>query len=144
MAVSEVGYMKKLVALALAAVMAFCFCACESNPYSDISESEFSQKIDSGEFGTFVGFYSVKNEDRSDKEFWLQLSSAMENSELYSSDGLVVKFVGEKRLYDEDGNLMDEEDLKFGDTLIVSYNLKKYGDDPITVKAYKVEKMKIS
>ncbi len=136
--------MKKLVALFIAAVLTVCLCACSSNPYRSVDDEEFSKKVESGEFGTFVGFYSVKNENRQDNEMWIQLSIAMEDSPLYSSEGLVVKFVGEKALYDENGKPISEDDLEIGDTLIISYNLKKYGDEPITVKAYKAEKMKIS
>ncbi len=136
--------MKKFVALLMAVVLAASLCACGSNPYRSVDDEEFSRRAESGEFGTFVGFYSIKNEDRSDDEMWLQLSIAMEDSPLYSSDGLVVKFVGGKSLYDENGDPISEDELEIGDSLVVSYNLKMYGEDPITVKAYKVEKMKTS
>lgn len=137
--------MKKIIALIIAAVLLTGLCACSSNPYADIDEEEFSKKVESGEYGTVVGFYSVKNEDRSDNEILLQLSSAMENSPLYSNNGtLAVKFTGDKLLYDENGELMDEKDLEYGDTLVISYNLKMYGEDPVTIKAFKAEKMKTS
>ncbi|MBQ7596363.1 MAG: hypothetical protein IJU45_06840, partial [Clostridia bacterium] len=127
--------MKKLVALFIAAVLTVCLCACSSNPYRSVDDEEFSKRAESGEFGTLVGFYSVKNDNRKDNEMWLQLSVAMEDSPLYSSEGLVVKFMGDKALYDENGKLISEDDLEIGDTLIVSYNLKTYGEDPITIKA---------
>lgn len=136
--------MKKFIALVLAAVLAASLCACSSNPYTGVDDKEFSKRFESGEYGTFIGFYSIKNENRKDDEIWIQLSTAMENSPLYSADGTLVKLVGDRTIYDENGEAISEDELEIGDTLVISYNLKTYGEDPVTVKAYKVEKMKIS
>lgn len=134
--------MKKIIALIMSAALVFGLCACSSNPYSSDSEEDFSKKLESGEYGTLVGFYSVKNENRSDDEIWIQLSDAMQNTTLYSDDGtLVVKLMGGKNLFDENGEPVSEDDIAYGDTLIIKYNLKTYGEDPITVKAFRIDKM---
>lgn len=133
--------MKKFLALLFTAVLLTGLCACNSNPYKNDSKEDFSKKAESGEYGSFVCFYSSKNEDRSDDEMWVMLSSAEEESPLYSSDGTLVQLVNGKNLYDENGEKINEDSLEIGDTLIVSYNLKTYSDSPVTVKAYKVEKM---
>ena len=134
--------MKKIIALIMSAALVFSLCACSSNPYSSDGEEDFSKKLESGEYGTLVGFYSVKNEDRSDDEIWIQLSDAMQNTTLYSDDGtLVVKLMTGKNIFDENGEPVSEDDIAYGDTLIIKYNLKTNGEDPITVKAFRIDNM---
>ncbi len=135
--------MKKTVALLLALAMLFCFSAC-GNPYANITPEQIDQKVDSGELGTLVGYYSVRNEGTDKNSFWVQFDVAMQDSPVYSENSTLVKFFGDKLFYDENGKQIPESELKIGDALVITYNCKTYGDNPVTIKAVRVEKLKVS
>ncbi len=125
--------MKKIICIIAALAMMFTLCSCAGKEYS---QEEISQKVEAGEFGTLYAYYSVENED--DGDFYVQFDSSQKDFDYYAVNGTRVKFYGDMKIYDADGNVIDRSELKYGDALLVVYDGKIYGKDPVTIKAAKV------
>lgn len=134
--------MKKTVSILLAAVMLFCFCSCkEKNPYEEHSYDQMKSEVaEHKDVSNFICFYSVDNEDRTDDEILVTLSSNIfeEDAESESVDAKIT-FSGDKKFFDsKTGNLIDEEDIDIGNELEVYYSGEVEGKNPTVIKAYKV------
>lgn len=125
--------MKRIICIALSIVMMFAFCSCTGKEYS---QEEISQKLESGDFGTLYAYYSVENEDNGD--FYVQFDSSLKDFDYYAANGTKVEFYGEQKIYDAEGNAIDRSELNYGDALLVVYDGKIYGKDPVTIKAARV------
>lgn len=126
--------MKKIICIISAFVMLLTLCSCAGG--KEYSQEEISQKLETGDFGTLYAYYSVKNTGNGD--FYVQFDSSQKDFDYYDADGTKVEFYGEKKIYDNDGNVVDESELNYGDALIIVYDGKTYGKDPVTIKAVKV------
>lgn len=127
--------MKKAVSLFLVFAMLFCLCSC-GNEYSKLTDDEIAAKVDSGELGTLYAHYSVQNGDSGD--FYVQFDSSLKDYDYYSDKGTLVKFYGNTAVYDQDGNKVERSDINYGQGLIIVFDGKVYGDNPVTIKAVKV------
>ena len=113
--------MKKLTAFLLAVMMLFVCAAC-----GDTTEED----------AAIVAFYSIKSVQG---EFIVEVQDlGGVYSELYDKDGIYIKFKGEEKIYDSEGNEMTREDLNYGDTLQVYYNGKLSSKNPKTITATKI------
>ena len=127
--------MKRAASLLLAVIMLFCLCSC-GNEYSKLTDDEIAAKVDSGELGTLYAHYSVQNGDSGD--FYVQFDSSLKDYDYYSDKGTLVKFYGDTAVYDQDGNKVKRSDINYGQALIIVFDGKVYGDNPVTIKAVKV------
>lgn len=126
--------MKKIICVVISVLaIMLTLCSCGTKEYT---QEEISQKIDAGEFGTLYAYYSVENEDSGD--FYVQFDSSQKDFDYYSANGTKVKFYGEPKVYDAEGNVIDRSTLKYGEALLVVYDGKIYDKDPVTIKAAKV------
>ena len=136
--------MKRLISISLALVMVLSLSACKgSNPYKNITEEQIESKVDNGNLGELHCYYSVENSDRSDDEFFVHFPDDIYDSEkdsFYDEKGDTnVQFFGEKVFYDKKtGKTISEDELEYGQFLIVVYNGEVYGKNPVTIKAVKV------
>lgn len=116
--------MKRIVASVLAVLMLFMCAAC-SNETDEVAviQATYSIKSLSGEFIVEVqdlgGVYS----------------------ELYDTEGIYIKFNGEEKIYDAEGNEISREDLVVGNTLEIHYSGKLSKKNPKVITAYKVVKI---
>ena len=117
--------MKKTAALILAVLMLFACVACGSE--------------DSDEVATVQATYSLKSLEG---EFIVEVQDlGGVYSELYDENGIYVKFKGEEKIYDKDGNEIQREDLIVGDMLEIHYDGKLSKKNPKTITASKVVKI---
>lgn len=113
--------MKKLTAFLLAVMMIFVCAAC-----GDTTEEEAS----------IIAFYSIKSVQG---EFIVEVQDlGGVYSELYDKDGIYIKFKGEEKIYDAEGNEITREDINYGDALQIYYNGKLSSKNPKTIKAEKI------
>ncbi len=128
--------MKKIIAVLLVIVLAFSFVACGDNTGKPMDPKVVDQKVESGELGSIIGHYSVKNAEN--KGFYIQFNSALESFDYYDKDGTLVVFQGDEVVYDKDGNKVDKSELQYGQALLIAFDGEAYDTDPVTIKAYKV------
>lgn len=127
--------MKRLISLLAALLMVVSLVACGDNA-SPYSPQEVDEKVESGELGSIIAHYSVRNE--TDDGFYVQFNSALENFDYYDADGTLILFYGDEVVYDKAGNIVDESELEYGQALLIAFNGEAYDTDPATIKAYKV------
>ena len=135
--------MKKFIAFLLAAAMVFCLSACGSNPYKDLTDKDIDEKVADGSFGELQCYYSVQNEDKTDKEIIVHFPSDIydeERDNFYDADDeTYVTFYGDKVFYDkETGKEISEDQLTYGQLLKITYNGEVYGKNPIMIKAIRI------
>ena len=120
--------MKKVAAFLLAVMMLIACVGWEKEP-------ENLEELDKIQVS-----YSVKNETSSD--FIVDIQEILVNVEpyksLYSKDGLYVQMSKNAKIYDVNGNEIEEEDLVRGDTLEIYYDGTIERNNPKTIKAYKI------
>lgn len=123
--------MKKIASFLIAAVMLFACVACEKEP-EDIESLDRIQVS-----------YSVKNGDSG--EFIVEIQEILAEVEpyknLYSPDGLYIKMSKKAKIYDADGNEIEQKSLMPGDTLEIYYDGSLESNSPKTIKAYKIVKI---
>ena len=118
--------MKKIICVVISVLaIMLTLCSCGTKEYTQ-------EEI----FGTLYAYYSVENEDSGD--FYVQFDSSQKDFDYYSANGTKVKFYGEPKVYDADGNVIDRCTLMYCVGLLVVYDGKIYDKDPVTIKAAKV------
>ncbi len=128
--------MKRIVSLLLVVLMVVSFAACGSKEPT-YTPQEVDKMVDSGDMGSIIAYYSVRNEIEK-KGFYVQFNSALENFDYYAPDGTLVKFDGREVVYDKEGNEVDIESIEYGQALLIAFDGEAYDTDPATIKAYKV------
>ena len=127
--------MKKVILAFLSALMILSLAACGNN--SAYTPEEVDKKVASGELGSIIAHYSVKNETE-EEGFYVQFNSALESFDYYDAEGTLVVFDGDEVVYDKNGKPVDIEAIKYGQALLIAFDGKAYDTDPATIKAYKV------
>ncbi len=118
--------MKKIIAVVMVLAMLFGCVACTSGKKHATDET----------YEIMANF--SKLDDRGNIVVMVQdLGGVYE--ELYSQDGLVLKFIGsDDEIYDDKGNKMDVDKFNCGDSVKITYDGKLAKNNPKTIKVYKV------
>lgn len=130
--------MKKAISLFIVAVVfVLSFSGCGSK-YVEPTQAEIDAKIESGDYGVLYAHYSVNNTGEKKSDFYVQFDSSQKDLDYYDAKGTRIEFYGERKVYDAQGNIIDESKLSYGDALLIVYDHEVYGSEPVTIKAIKV------
>lgn len=111
---------KKVLAVLMALTMLFLLASCsgKNEPYPEIMAS----------------FVHCENDDF---VIYVQNLGGVYD-ELFEEDGLHVKLVKNAKIYDIDGNEINKEDIRTGQTLKIAYSGKLVKKNPKTIKVYEI------